>query len=150
MKRCRTGVLFRPGHAALVHAPAHLRFRPWQPHLHHAARRCAAAAWSRSLGLSRCRCFLGYCTRLRHREGLRQNPYGVPCNLCTRPPDPQPPDPPGCLLVKTPPFRGGVFILVSSYSMTSSARASSVRGHIEPEGLRGLQVDHQLVSGRGL
>jgi hypothetical protein len=33
-----------------------------------------------ALGLSRCRCFLSYCTRLHHREGLGQNPYGVPCN----------------------------------------------------------------------
>jgi hypothetical protein len=35
------------------------------------------------------------------------------------------------------------------YSMTSSARASSV-GVLEPEGLRGLEVRHQLVLGRGL
>ena len=33
--------------------------------------------------------------------------------------------------------------------MTSSARASSV-GVLEPEGLRGLEVRHQLVLGRGL
>jgi hypothetical protein len=34
--------------------------------------------------------------------------------------------------------------------MTSSALASSVAGHIEPESLRGLQVEHQLVFGRRL
>ena len=34
------------------------------------------------------------------------------------------------------------------YSITSSARASSVRRHFEAERLRGLEVDHQLELGR--
>jgi hypothetical protein len=39
----------------------------------------------------------------------------------------------GCLVVKTPTLpQGGVFILVSSYSMTSSARARSMGGTSSP------------------
>ena len=35
-----------------------------------------------------------------------------------------------------------------SHSITSSARASSVGGHVEAEHLGGLEVDHQLEFGR--
>ena len=37
-----------------------------------------------------------------------------------------------------------------SHSITSSARASSDRRHVEAERLGGLEVDHQLVFGRRL
>ena len=37
-----------------------------------------------------------------------------------------------------------------SHSITSSARASSGRRHVEAERLGGLEIDHQLVLGRRL
>ena len=40
--------------------------------------------------------------------------------------------------------------LASHHSITSSARASSDRRHVEAERLGGLEVDHQLVLGRRL
>ena len=39
---------------------------------------------------------------------------------------------------------------IAVYSITSSARASSVGGTVEAERLGGLEVDHQLVLGRRL
>ena len=38
----------------------------------------------------------------------------------------------------------------STYSITSSARASNVAGNVDPERLGGLEVDHKLVLGRRL
>ena len=40
--------------------------------------------------------------------------------------------------------------IARTYSITSSARASSVGGTLRPERLGGLEVDHQFEFGRGL
>ena len=80
MRRCRTGALLRPGDAAQctrLHIYVsglgnRIYITPLDSELPPPGRE--------GLGLSRCRCFLSYCTRLHHRKGLGQNPYGVPCN----------------------------------------------------------------------